>query len=577
MLVAGILFAVFLLLSRTAYINSIPVAMAPDELIYALNAQVLSMTGTDLTGTWNPLSLTPFNLAFAELPAVIMAPAFWLIDNPIVAGRATHVLLSLVLPFVFGWFVSGLFGNKKLFWFGVVMAAINPWFWQFGRMSFDSYPALFLFLLGTAVWWHYKPWKQLTAVPIFLLAFFMYQGYKVVFVPWLGILAITSIWQTYLSKKRPALKQFLKIPAVLSAGILLLFGAVVLAWYALVALPDQSAKVRLNTLVLLDSELQATQVEAQRRLTIDNPLESVFSNKGTFIWHHVLERYARSTEPQLLFVTPEWHTNAFSVPHGFFYLIDGLALIAGGYLLLKNKRYHQVGVLLVGLTVVAQLAAVLHSSGHSYTFRSGLAYALLLAVVVLGVSHLWHKNHWWRVGLVVGYTLSVAVFSYHYFYSYPLVSTEGLYYQNRLLSEYVSRLPAGTKVSIHSEQSEGLLGSYLFYSDVVQADIHDKIIEQDGSYQFEDITFTNDCVNPSDSETVYVQDRLIKLCEDVQEATVSASVVMVKDSGALFHLYNDQVCAPYELERFVQPNSLIDFDFPKMTDAEFCKTWLVKQ
>ena len=57
---------------RLLWLDRVPSAIGGDELIYVLNAKSMLLSGSDLTGTWNPLSIFFFNYPpnqmQAELP-----------------------------------------------------------------------------------------------------------------------------------------------------------------------------------------------------------------------------------------------------------------------------------------------------------------------------------------------------------------------------------------------------------------------------------------------------------------------------------------------------------------------------
>lgn len=115
--------------TRFLLLSQIPTSLAHDEMIYAINAKSVAVSGTDLTGTWNPLSLTPMHPMFAELPTLLLAPFFRLPIDPVVAARLPFVLMSLAIPVLLAGIVYELFKNRRAAVCTAILAFFNPWIW----------------------------------------------------------------------------------------------------------------------------------------------------------------------------------------------------------------------------------------------------------------------------------------------------------------------------------------------------------------------------------------------------------------------------------------------------------------
>ena len=55
----------------------------------------------------------------------------------------------------------------------------------------------------------------------------------------------------------------------------------------------------------------------------------------------------------------------------------------------------------------------------------------------------------------------------------------------------------------------------------------------------------------------------------------SEQIQAIQDSGTYFNIYNDKLCSGFNLNRYLRINNLNQFDFKKMTDEEFCQTWIL--
>ena len=572
-----ILALLLLLTSRLLLIDQIPTSMARDELVYSLTAKSIAKIGQPLIGSWQPLSLTPFDSMFAELPATIMIPAAKVFDHPFVSARATHAVLGIIFPFIFAWFVVGLFQDKKIFFMALFVAIFNPWLWQFSRMNFDPFLSLFFLIAASAVYLNTSSYKKLLCLPLFFISFFMYQGFKVLIPAWILVLVFYNCW---------ANRQQLKQKILISNLVILFVSLIGIGTYYRLALPKQTASDRLDNIILLNQNLQATTVNQQRRTTIDNPLIRLASNKATMLARHFLINYLKAFDLEKLFINSEKSVNQFSLEnHGYFYLIDLGLLGIGLYHLIKNKKRELY--LIVGLVLVAPMASLVMSQGYSATFRNSGLFIVLLSVISFGFQQLLVNQTGKKIILTL-YILSATNFAYQYFFTYPIRSADFLFHEQKILAEYLYRLPPEQKVAIHAQAYQNYFEAYIFYNNLIPNIDRQQIIITDDSIRYRQLTFTNQCLNSNQNqdETIIWEIGQIETChqDDLPPTTTElllapiklVQIVRIIDSGGILNIRNDTLCHDFDLKSYIAPQSLVIFDLKQLKNKQFCQNWLVR-
>ena len=182
-----------------------------------------------------------------------------------------------------------------------------------------------------------------------------------------------------------------------------------------------------------------------------------------------------------------------------------------------------------------------------------------------------------------GYLLLVAQFFYEYFFRYPIYGTEGKYFAERVLGEYIRRTPKSRTVSVYADEKYFVFLEILLTANLITADTMQELQHslQSGRYAVANFTVDTACL-PSGLDwntTTVVTDSTTVACEDNQSLTdfqssPSSAIASLIDSGAIFTVYNDQLCAQHELGNslFVRKNV---FDFSKLSDQEFCRSFFV--
>jgi hypothetical protein len=352
----------FLLFIRFFKINEIPTAFVHDELIYVMQAKAISFTGHDMSGTWSPSSLKPFNTAFAELPSSLMTIGINLSSNPVISGRITHILVGILLPFALAWFTYGIWKNKQLAGITLVIGSVNPWIWQFSRMTFDSLFSLFFYLLGGAIILNSKKWWKLLSVPILFVGFFQYQGMKLLFIPWVVLLVAYEV----LGSKFELNKKFLlsKLRSFSAPLIIIIISSLALfGYYIQVALPQQSASTRMSQIVFFEKAYTAAIVDKDRQLSIISPFLPLVSNKYTVMMETVVKNTFGAINPTFLFFAADEAANRFAATnHGYFYLPDFFLICGGIFFLIVDKKKFVSNIYYLVIVVTTLIPAVITTS-----------------------------------------------------------------------------------------------------------------------------------------------------------------------------------------------------------------------
>lgn len=550
-------------------------------MVYALNAQSVALTGRGLTGEWNPLSLTPMHQDFAELPSVIMAPFFSLPISTSLAVKLPFILMSLTLPGILGWLAKKISNDTFIGVATGLLAAANPWIWQFGRLSFDPTFSLFFLLIGTAFLVSLHHWKKLISIPFFFLAFYQYQGHKLVFLPWILLWCFFLWLQDKKHRKQPF--------PLLIVGI---FAAMLFSFYIFIQLPGQQSAKRLTSILTPKHSVIIQQVNDQRRLSLQSPLTKIAINSWTVWGFTIIERYINVYNPRLLFWEGQANNSAFSVwNHGFFYLTDIVLLCAGAFALTRAQHRYWRNTFLL-LLLIAPLPAVLAET-QWYVFRASLIVPLLLLLAGFGAKELQKRlpHHVFLIFIAL-YIAGIARFTYLYFTQYPILSAERHYFTDKVLSSYLSRLPDQKPIHIYTPEAEFPFKAYVFYNQLLSSETASSIQQafKTQRHTFNGKSFTQNCLDINTvltSSDTFVVRSDVGFCGeqgsipwDQVPATQAArlrdhlTLAAIKDSGEVYAIFHDTLCSDTELGTYLRIFSLDQLAPEHLDSQQFCRTWV---
>ena len=561
-----IIFLAFLL--RFIWIDKVPNAVGGDELTYVVNARAMFLTGTDISGTWNPLTgfifkYPAYTLPQAELPYFLLAPVVGLLDFSLFSTRITYVFISVASVFLIYLITKALF-NKNAGLAASFIAAINPWSIYMARTAYETTPAIFFYLLGFYMLLIFKGKKILLTIPVFFLGFYSYVGTKVSFLPFVFVIILFSYF--FVNRKK-YLREYL---AVLIACFLLV---IVFAFSVFTT----SGSSRVGELISFNSPQISQEVDYIRKVSIQNPLTFLFENKLTIFSRIVLTKLFKSFSFDYLFVYGDQFYSILR--HGFFYVLDALFLILGFAAVYAFKK--RIFFLLFFLTLIGVLPQILYSiRTDNFSIHLSLSFALL--PIFMGVG-LWEtvnlvKNKLYFYGslAVIGvlYLFLSLNFLNIYFYQFPLMGYFDFHV--RLLSKYVSLArEKGKEVTVYSPNATDIFKKYIFYTNNYNKDTYLEIrkIYKSENFKFQNINFAgcDRTIDPKENNNTIVYDFN---CGNLAKDTKHLAIPRLSDGGQSYEVFNDVICSKFNLKRYPYNLTIDDFAIEKMPLQKFCETFI---
>ncbi len=573
---------VAVLSTRFWQLSDIPAAFVHDEMIYLVQARAVALTGSSLSGNWNPLTITPFNGAFAELPSLLLSLTVPYFSNHFTGGRILHVLMGSAIPIFLGLISESIWKKRKLSLIVVAVAIFNPWLWQFSRMAFDSLFSLFFYLLAFSILLRGKDWWKLMTIPALYMGFYQYQGLKLIFIP----LVVMMIAMYFLSESKPIRhwKSFITSKqSVLIAGLILISSLCIFAQYLLYSLPQQQAVGRLSQLRSISSEQVITTVNTQRRLSIDSPFVSLFVNKYSEVTREYAGSFLHLIDPHFLFLSAADLANSFNViDFGYFYLLDLPLLLVGSVILFIKKESRMMSGAYAALLLVSMMPA-LFAFGDSSTFRASLFYLLLIPLISLGFYTILElRIRSLNILLYVLYACSIAGFFYNYYFQYPVYAADAQFFSERVLASYVKRIPSDAEIYIRVHDQEFMFNSLLYYNDLYLPSTAAAITTSinNGTFSIGNVHVVTDCsAIPDSPNIVTINSQTVGECSDSKlQKDFSSRTLLIPsliDGGGLYQINNDPLCGNLILPQYVSPKSLSLFRVESLSVDDFCQNWLV--
>jgi 4-amino-4-deoxy-L-arabinose transferase-like glycosyltransferase len=564
------LFLIIVLASflRLLWLDRIPVAIGGDELTYIFNAKAIFLTGSDISGTWNPLTAFIFHYPAyttpqAELSYFLFAPIVGFFNFSLFNARITAALFSILSVFLIYLLGKELMGKRVGLLAGLI-AAVNPWLIYVGRTSYEMIFAMFFYCLGLYILLKVKGWKILWSVPIFYLAFYSYIATKLIFIPFV-LISITYCY--FVVNKRKYLKQYL---------VVFLLSILIVGVYAfmLKQSPDLS---RLGEIFTPNSPILVDQVDAIRKITMQSPLKNIFENKITEYLMIIFTKMANTTSFSYLFLSGD---NFFSLfRHGLFYILDAAFLIFG--LAAAYKRSAKVFFLLVSFVFIAILPHVFHGTNlENFTPHITLLFPFLIILIAVGIDEILllckNKRLFYAIlSIIIGlYVVSVLYFLNIYFFQFPL---QGFFdFHVRLFSKYTV-LTGQTKqqVLVYSPNSSDIFKKYLFYSNNYnqKTAMQIKTLYKMDKFDFANIKFMG-CDNTIDPTTISQTIIYDFNCGALKKEYKRIVIPRLSDGGQSYDIFNDKVCQSFNLQRFPANLKISDFAIENQTAQKFCETFI---
>ncbi len=548
---------------RFIHLDKIPAAITGDELLYAITAKSIYLTGHDISGTWNPLSAFAFQYPpgehQAELPYVIHLPFSGPFPFSLLMSKLPFAFLSIGIVILLYKIAEVLFGTKVAQCTGFI-AAINPWLMVMGRTGYESTPATFFYLLSLYMLLTTHSWKILwSLIPLFL-AFYSYIGTKLIFIPFV-LMVLLLAYEVNSHRFRKVYGVLFFICFIFTTGFLFL-------------IHNASGGSRISELFFPNSMQVSSEVDSLRKLSIQSPILSVVINKYTVYFQMITAKLLRVFSPSYLFI--EGDQFFLPVKQSFFYMIDALFVLLGLlFLFSKNKLKCIIVILFI---LIGTFPHIFHKTSGDFSGHLALMFPFIILLIGFGISsaieHVSH-NHTSMVTLIVVllYASSLSGFSINYFYQYPLIGAGD--FHMRVLSRYLNMIQDdNTPVTVYSTTSRDLLKKYLFYTNSMTHTTMPemkRIFSNEAQIKFQNIRLVScdDSIKSLTDHNLIIYDEKCGMNIDAPSIQISR----LTDAGAIYKIFNDTLCAQFKLNPYPTRVQISDFNVEGLSAERYCKTY----
>lgn len=566
---------IFTVTTRLIFLDQFPVGLTHDELNYIIAAKSLFWTGSFPTGTAPaviPTSMTNYTVVIAEVPTLLLAPLIGPFNMTLFLSRMMGAILSTTIVLAIFLLTKHLTKNRTTALIAAIVTAINPWSFLLGRTIFESNFFVAFFLWGFLVLIKNHGWKIFYALPLYIMGFFSYTGGQIVF--YLFIL-ITLVYQYSSSPLKRNLKPYLLFFSLIT---------LILIFYISIVFHNQTFYSRKGEVYLPNQTEVSKLVDQERRLAVPILLDNLFINKITIYLSGFIDKYLNNFSVNNLFVRGEFRAAFSYQKHGTFYFIDlffiliGLSVMFG----LSKKSWF----LCLAVVAISGVTSALSNTEYSYSQRAALMFPFLIILISVGM---YYCINFFKLQLIRNSTILVISIIYvmlfanllHiYFYRFPIYASDGWFYQDRILSRYITETKENypnTKVVVSTFEPKIIFEEYLFYNNLYSGlkviDINKKLVKQD--YEYKEVKFTSNCFNnaEADEQTIWIVDSLLNCQIDKYKAL---RITRFKDVYENYLIFNDKICNKFSLGSYVNPQAYLNLDVEKQPQQTFCQSWITK-
>ena len=164
-------------------------------------------------------------------------------------------------------------------------------------------------------------------------------------------------------------------------------------------------------------------------------------------------------------------------------------------------------------------------------------------------------------------------FLYFYYFRFPISAQENYFLSERILANYLNR-NSEKNIVIVTINPRAVFLEKAFYSDSnSQEFMLSQLLNSRGSGEFDykNIKFTDQCPEELNANKIYVIHRDIGCQMDLNYAYL---IQDQKDSGAVFTIYNDNLCEDINLDPWRREHFVSDYLIEGMDKATFCNRWI---
>lgn len=553
---------------RLLWLDKVPNAVGGDELTYIVNAKAMVMSGSDISGTWNPLTgfifqYPAYTLPQAELPYFLLAPFVGLMGFSLFSVRIIFVLLSVLsVPLIY--LITKTLFNKNAGLAAAFVMSVNPWSIYMARTSYESTPAVFFYLLAFYMLLVFKGKKLFLSIPVLFLAFYSYVGTKVSFLPFVLIAVFFSY---YFSNKKKCKKEYL----------IILISSILLVGFFALAVFTTKGPSRTGELISLNAPQISSEVDYVRAVSIRNPLTDFFENKPVMLLRVMITKLFKSFSFDYLFIYGDQFYSILR--HGFFYVLDALFLIIGFGAAYKYKK--SVFFLLLSLCLIGTLPQLLYSARtDNFSIHLSLVFAIFPIIIGVGiweVPNLIKNKFYFTISILITsvlYLLLILNFLNIYFSQFPL---KGYFdFHVRVLSKYASIASSqGKEVIVYSTSAPDIFKKYLFYSNSYNKNTYLEVrkIYKSQNFKYQNINFSgcDNTIDPALENSILIYDFN---CGPLPKEYKHLTIPRLLDGGQSYLIYNDKICSGFDLKRFPQNIQIDDFSIESQGAQKFCETFI---
>lgn len=566
-LIPLIFIIIFSIFFRFILLDKIPTGLSNDELDYVLNAKAIFLTGSDISGTWNPLSFTTPTSSFsqAEIPPLATFIAIGILPFSLLTSKIIYAFFGIGTVITLYLIAKKLLGEREAFFIGLV-ASLNPWLIYFGRTAYDAPIAIFTFLLGLYSLLVFKGWRILYSFPFFLIAFYSYIGTKIIYIPFL---LISIIYSWYFINKKKFKKQYI---------ILFLLCLIPFFYFTFHTFTSQSSRITEISTPFANSITET--INYERKLSIQNPLTNIFSNKLAVFTKVSIEKYLNAFSPKFLFINGDDKLLFTLWTHGVFYYLDLLFLVIGTYALFRRNK--NLWIFIMSFILIAPIPSMLSMVGLSYAIRSMLLAPFLIFLIGFGIYYFIFSfktklKIFISIILIILYSVQILNFANIYFFRNPIYNSESFNFSARIISKYLS-FQEGKEIYVINGNPATPLKYYLFYTNSYNKNDAKEVAKMfiTKKYNFNGINFV-DCrgTNNIPLNSTIIFESGFK-CEATLGYKNYLTIPLLSDGGSIYSIANDKICNKYKLKRYPYGLTLTDMNIEKLNEKDFCQKFITK-
>ncbi len=560
-----ILLIIFLSFFRFVWLDKFPVGLDHDEVMYSLNGASYLYTGKDLSGVSFPLSVfrTATEGTASIVPSLFLSFYYRFVEVNQFNVRLFYAFFALATTITIFFLTKSLFKKSEIAFLSCIMFLANPWSFDLFRWCSDAPLALFFYLSGITIFIRAHSKRAfLLSFLMFILGFFSYQGAKPILLP---IIVVIILFRRFIWIDR-----INNLQSIIFAFVSIIFFCLYFLLDFL--LPGKFASGRLDEVFLLNKPFLSSVVDQQRKKSIQNPFDFIYSNKFTASLNTFTNKYLTAFSSDVLFVSGDPRATYKFGSHGLFNYYD-ILLIPLGFIYLFYA-FRKVFYLLGGLILLAPIPTAINIVETSVVNRSFMLQPLLIILSALGTYKIFiylSKKLNLKASLMI-ITLFVLFFFgnflHFYFFRYPILSQEGNFFSERLVAKYIQlNYKKSKSIDVYTALPQTVFNEMLFFN---FNDFGKNFFI--GNHQVNNVNFLPGCPKTQPMGVTLIDSRLN--CQ-INKKENTISINDPKDNGSLYSIYNDQLCQRETLDIYKRFHNISDYDFTQMSDSGFCKNWVM--